>query len=418
MKKLNLEQSISFALEQIKPIIDEIKNKKPNLIVSDLIDDYGNQYIDIVMEGGGVHGIALLGYLTVLEEIGIRFRDIGGTSAGSITALLLSMVKADSEGKKCKYLLTKLLNKNFYDFVDGDSDARDFISTMLNKPSKIKLALKGIQVIDNLQDNLGLNPGNNFMKWISEILAENSINNNYDLNKKLSTLLNIKHRDKITLDADSNKCNLLIIASDVTTETKVKFPKMASLYWKDVDKINPANFVRASMSIPYFFEPYIVKNIPKTENHVKEWQEFAAYKPKSKSNIPDKIFFVDGGIISNFPIADFHVLDRVPNAPTFGVKLGLDNVIHEITGPIKLFLAIFNSARHALDYDFIIKNKDYSKLVKQIDINKDDYNWLNFNMPIETKINLFKLGAEAAKEFLLEFDWYAYRELRKDMLVK
>lgn len=417
MGKNNFEQYISHALEKIKPIVEEIHQRKPNLVVSDLIDDSGNQYVDIVMEGGGVHGIALLGYLTVLEEVGIRFRDIGGTSAGSITALLLSAIKADSTGKKCEYLLKKMLNKNFYDFVDGDSDARDFIDTMLNNPKKVKLAFKGAQIIDNLQDNFGLNPGNKFLKWISDILKENSINNFSDLDQKLNNLLNIKHRDKGDLDTISKKCNLIIIASDITTETKVKFPEMASLYWKEVDKIDPAIFVRASMSIPYFFEPYIVSNIPKTDDQVEQWKKYAAYTPNSKSDIPDTIFFVDGGMISNFPIAEFHVYDRVPNAPTFGVKLGLDNVIHKITGPIKLFLAIFNSARHALDFDFINKNPDYKQLVKKIDINEKDYNWLDFDMPTEKKIDLFILGAEAAKDFLLEFDWYAYRKLRKDMIL-
>lgn len=37
-------------------------------IYSDAIDEDGNQYIDIVMEGGGVLGVALIGYLYTLEE--------------------------------------------------------------------------------------------------------------------------------------------------------------------------------------------------------------------------------------------------------------------------------------------------------------------------------------------------------------
>lgn len=37
-----------------------------------------------VMEGGSVLGIALTGYTYVLQQAGIRFLGIGGTSAGSI----------------------------------------------------------------------------------------------------------------------------------------------------------------------------------------------------------------------------------------------------------------------------------------------------------------------------------------------
>ena len=36
------------------------------------------------MEGGGVLGIALTGYTYILEQAGIRFLGVGGTSAGSI----------------------------------------------------------------------------------------------------------------------------------------------------------------------------------------------------------------------------------------------------------------------------------------------------------------------------------------------
>lgn len=38
--------------------------------ISDIIDDDGLQYVDFVMEGGGVLGIALTGYTYVLEQAG------------------------------------------------------------------------------------------------------------------------------------------------------------------------------------------------------------------------------------------------------------------------------------------------------------------------------------------------------------
>ena len=50
---------------------------------SDAVDQFGHQYVDVVMEGGGVLGGALLGYLYILEQAGLRFLGIGGTSAGS-----------------------------------------------------------------------------------------------------------------------------------------------------------------------------------------------------------------------------------------------------------------------------------------------------------------------------------------------
>ena len=64
--------------------------------------------------------------------------------------------------------------------------------------------------------------------------------------------------------------------------------------------------------------------------------------------------------MSNFPIDVFHIPNSVPNAPTFGVKLGIDrHEPHRVTTPFELAIAIFNSARHTLDYDFIKRNPDY-----------------------------------------------------------
>ena len=46
------------------------------------------QRVDLVMEGGGVKGIALAGALEVLEERGYRVNRVAGSSAGSIAGAL------------------------------------------------------------------------------------------------------------------------------------------------------------------------------------------------------------------------------------------------------------------------------------------------------------------------------------------
>ena len=69
---------------RVRELIGELKADWNGRIVSDTVDEAGHQYVDLVMEGGGVLGIALLGYTYALEEAGIRFLSIAGTSAGSI----------------------------------------------------------------------------------------------------------------------------------------------------------------------------------------------------------------------------------------------------------------------------------------------------------------------------------------------
>jgi NTE family protein len=99
---------------------------------SDMIDDEGNQYVDLVMEGGGVLGIALTGYTYVLEQAGIRFLGVGGTSAGSINALMIAALDVPSQPKSEKLLAT-LADMPMDEFIDGDSDARDFSHAILRK---------------------------------------------------------------------------------------------------------------------------------------------------------------------------------------------------------------------------------------------------------------------------------------------
>lgn len=314
---------------------------------------------------------------------------------------------------KSSVLLEELINKNFYDFVDGDDDAKDFINTWQTSDKKWKLALKAAQVIDNIQNNLGLNPGNTFVAWITKLLAANGIHTLKDLKTHLAAEIpGLHHRYGKPLHAGNDLRKLALITADVTTETKVELPKMAELYWSDTDQVNPALFARASMSVPYFFEPFVVSGIPKNDALVAKWNQWTAYKPQSKSKIPSSITFIDGGIVSNFPINIFHQPKNIPQAPTFGVKLGLDNVVHDTSRPVKLLAAIFNSARHTLDYDFITNNPDYKHLVAYIDIDETTYGWLDFNMPVKKKLDLFMLGAKTAADFLIKFDWENYQSIR------
>lgn len=67
---------------------------------------------DIVCEGGGVKGIALLGAIYYLEEKGYTFQNFAGTSAGAIVSSLLAV---GYTGKELKELL---LNIKFTDFYE------------------------------------------------------------------------------------------------------------------------------------------------------------------------------------------------------------------------------------------------------------------------------------------------------------
>lgn len=376
---------------------------------SDLIDDEGHQYVDLVMEGGGVLGIALVGYTHVLEKAGIRFLGIGGTSAGAINAVMLAALGRPVD-EKSDQLAHLLANMPIASFIDGDADARDFSSAVLNKARMTKLLWKAIQVMDNLKEDLGLHPGDAFLKWLTAALAGAGVRTTKELEARLADVpASLRMRSGIgsgdALSPGEKAGRLAMVAADVTTETKVEFPRMAHLYWQDPGAVNPASYARASMSIPFFFHPYRVSGCPK--NTAAQWAS-AGYC----GVLPHEVIFMDGGIMSNFPINLFHEPYRVPLAPTFGVKIGINrNAPTRITKPAELLSAIFDAARHTLDEDFIAQNPDYQQLVAMIDTG--DHNWLNFSMEDEEKQDLFARGAEAAAAFLCRFDWHEYKKTRE-----
>jgi len=399
---------VSTFTEEVFHLVENLKKdlKRKNKPFSDIVDDAGYQYVDFVMEGGGVLGIALVGFTYVLEQAGIRFLKIGGASAGAINALLLAALGTPADAKSEK-IIGELANVNMYKFVDGDGDARSFIDSWLSNENRLSIGFKALQVVDNINDELGLNPGEKFREWMIGILEKERIKNTADLRKRLDSIpASLHHRDGSSVD--NVRADLALVAADVSTQTKAVFPRMAGLYWKNPDRVNPAEYVRASMSIPFFFQPMRVDNIPRGTGAMGLWKQYADYE----QSIPKSCVFIDGGIMSNFPINLFHRPDRVPSAPTFGVKLGVDDrKTDDITKPFSLLRVIFDSARFNLDADFIARNPDYRKLVSCI--GTGSHNWLNFGMSDDDKLDLFKKGAAEADRFLREFDWAEYKEIRR-----
>ncbi|TDO77512.1 NTE family protein [Flavobacterium chryseum] len=402
---------------EVLTILRDLRSQIPDKKFSDIVDSHNNQYVDLVQEGGGVLGIALVGYVYVLEKMGIRFLSLAGTSAGSINTMLMAAA-GTCDLEKSEWILDCLCNKNLYDFVDGDQDAREFIDALLSDSSNLKLVMKGCQVVDNFKDDLGLNPGNNFHIWISNLLSQKGIKNYADLkalrSKGVSDGNTLFQINKVNLgDREEYKrpdhwSNIAIIAADITTESKIVFPKMIDLFYSNPDVQNPADFVRASMSIPLFFTPFKIKNIPVGVEAWNKWNDETGLR----TSVPSEVVFMDGGIISNFPIDIFHENLTVPVSPTFGIKLGYDkNETNKNEKVSNLISSMFDTARYGYDSEFLKKNPDFKNLIGYIDTGS--HNWLNFNLTEDAKIDLFIRGAQKAAEFLTKFDWEKYKDIRR-----
>jgi NTE family protein len=115
--------------DTILKLIDQIPVNKR---YSDIEDTHGNQYVDLVQEGGGVLGIALVGYTFILEKASIRFMSLAGTSAGAINTMMMAGLGRIDEEKSEK-ILTILSNQNLFDLVDGHKKIKKLINKAVKK---------------------------------------------------------------------------------------------------------------------------------------------------------------------------------------------------------------------------------------------------------------------------------------------
>lgn len=401
--KYTLDPRVVRAIDETEEFIGRTGRK-----YSDIEDQNGMQYVDLVQEGGGILGIGLIGYTYALEELGFRFYSHSGTSAGSINAVLLSAIGKPHEKKAIK-ILEILESLELMNFVDGGDDAKNLVRKISKNATRTELFLTALNQLDDffLRKSKGINRGEAFYEWISSKLADCGIFQMKDLKSRMNDFLALKYLGRPMEPEDAE---LAIVTSDITTQTKAVFPKLSKLYFSKPDEVNPAFFVRASMSIPVFFDPVELDLIPKTKENIREWQRNieSAYFGK----IPDQVMLVDGGVLSNFPIDIFHVNNGVPKKPTFGVKLGYDRVNPRTNNSIlEIIYNSFSAARQIRDFEVISKNRDYVNLIAPID--DSGINWLDFNISDEKKILLFVRGVQAACTFLQKFDWNNYKPLRQ-----
>lgn len=396
---------------RVRKCIEAIEQKSP--IVSDIVDEKGNQYVNLVLEGGGFLGIALMGYVYALEKAGIRFLNVGGTSAGAVTASFVATADYPSEMKSQK-VLDVYHNSNFLDFLDDgedmeDNDVKAFVQSMLEEKknffSSISTGLKFLKVIDNLKNQNGLVAGFSIHKWISTTLASYGVSTVEELTKKMNQLPALHTRDGEVLDITTR---LAIITTELTTRTKVEFPRMSSLFYNDPEQMNPADFIRASLSVPLLFTPFKIP-LENTPRDLEAWRTIANFHGH---RLPKEAVFVDGALMSNFPIDVFRNDPCSVHCPTLGVKLGFDRTeFLEVNNILDVLNSSLDASINLRDFEFLQFHPEYQSMVGYIDTRQ--HSWINFEVNDEEKVDLFCVGVEGAKDFLLNFDWKRYKKMYK-----
>jgi NTE family protein len=224
------------------------------------------QSADLVLSGGGVLGIGHVGAVSVLEERGFRFERIAGTSAGSIVGSLLA---AGMPSAQLREFVGSLDYPRFL-----DKDALDRVP-LFGPPLSV--------VLEN-----GYAEGRYFADWLATELEKLGVR----------TFGDLRTFDDGADPRPEHRWRLVVMAADVTRGQLLRLPRDYERYGLDPDEQLVVEAVRASISVPYLFEPWKLDH------------------PGGQS------LLVDGGLVSNYPIDAFDRTDAKPSRwPTFGVTL-------------------------------------------------------------------------------------------------
>jgi NTE family protein len=207
-------------------------------------------YKNLILEGGGVRGLAYAGVFSVLEEKGIlpQIEKVGGSSAGSIAGMLISIGYTADE---IDSLMMELPVQKFNDGKGG----------MWGKYRRFK-------------NDFGIYKGEVFEKWLQQLVA-------YKTNKPLLTF---EELHQLHLQNSLYK-------DFYCTGTNLSKQQLEIFSYMHSPGMPVALAVRISSTVPLYFEPVALDN--------------QLQKIKKSDSTSFVNYYVDGGMLCNYPICMF-----------------------------------------------------------------------------------------------------------------
>ncbi|AUX44675.1 uncharacterized protein SOCE26_061420 [Sorangium cellulosum] len=287
--------------------------------------------LNLVLEGGGLRGIALVGSVAALTEaLARKYKDtriayLAGTSAGAIVAALLGAGYTPSE-----------------------------ILDILGSPEFARLAdpveLTGVPVVGRYMGmawgavtQLGMLKGDALLALMREKLDAKRVRTFGDLIMPgCERERDPTHRYKVHLVAsDITRGRMLVLPGDINAEQ----------YGVEPDELDVALAVRMSTSFPFVFRPVQLVGRNKVTSYI-----------------------VDGGLLSNFPVRLFDTGAPAPEqALTIGIRI-LRARYHSIGRPFiaaRAVWALASTAQEAHDIGDTSKLVDRLKWARVIELNAE-----------------------------------------------
>jgi NTE family protein len=319
---------------------------------------------DLVLEGGGVKGLGLVGAVLRLMREGYSFERVAGSSAGAIVAALLAA------GAKV-------------DDLAGAMDRLDYRRVPDRARPKLPVVSEGV----SLMRHNGFYEGDYVRDFVATELDRLGV----------TTFAQLRNTDPHADPniPDNRRYRLVVTATDVTHGRLLRLPWDYPLLGLEPDRQLVADAVRASISIPVFFEPVSLRHGTTGEETV----------------------LVDGGILSNFPIAIFDRIDRTePRWPTLGVKVlpalpaGTEQLFPGLKRPrlpvLRLLEQVLATAIVGADQTYLER-----PCVKRraIQVDTSSVGIVEFDAPEAKRKAVVANGDNAARQFLSTWDWESFK---------
>ncbi|MCM8710291.1 patatin-like phospholipase family protein [Clostridium sp. SYSU_GA19001] len=316
---------------------------------------------NLVFEGGGILGISYLGALEYLYKNNIikDVRRTAGTSAGAITACILSFNLPFNEIKK----ITDTLE---YKKIPQKEE----INELTRMPAAVRKNLDEIfddlECVYRLVKKYGWYSTKYFYNWLQEQIALQ-----FDSSKKLPPYTFKDFKDTTIHKNNRPFLDLYIIGTDLSYKTTKIFS------FETTPDMEVAEAVRISMSIPLFFEANKINNYDINKDFLTH-------------------VFSDGGIMRNYPINIFDT-DKA-NPQTLGLRFK-NKINYEAINSMPEFISNLFLCYLKIQQDMY--RNSAQDIERSIEIDTMGISPVNFNINTgdETYTFLYNQGYEAAEDY-------------------
>jgi NTE family protein len=314
---------------------------------------------DLVLEGGGVKGIGLAGAVTALAGAGYAFPRVAGSSAGAVVACLVAALQV--AGEPVERLADVVRTVDFRRLRDRGGLGR------------VPLVGRALALL--VHD--GLYEGRYLEDFLTGALG--------DLGVRTFADLRIPDDDPAAEGLPPERRSRLVVpVSDLSRSRLARLPWDLPEY--GAADLPVARAVRASAAIPLFF------------------------RPVRQPTPSGRATWVDGALLSNFPVELFDRTDSVdPRWPTFGVRLTTrpptPPVTRAVEGPLEVGLAALDTLLTDQGSSYL---EDPCTVERTVFVPTEGVSVVDFDLDAATTERLYAAGVAAGEDFLAGWDFPAH----------